>query len=63
MTLRSRIPAVCSASALALGPGLGAVAPASALSDETADFLGALTASYNDPVESANDGIPTTSTS
>ncbi len=59
MTLRSRITTVGSASALALGLGLGAAAPASALSDEeTADFLGALTASYNDPIESANDRNP-----
>ncbi|MGB5952007.1 MAG: fasciclin domain-containing protein [Ornithinimicrobium sp.] len=59
MSLRSRLTAFVSASAVAAGLTFTAAAPASALSDgETADFLGQLTASYNDPLESANDGNP-----
>lgn len=57
MKLRKRLGAITAATALAVGVGLG-TAPASALdSDETGDFLGQLTASYNDPTET-NDNNP-----
>ncbi|MGB5934310.1 MAG: fasciclin domain-containing protein [Ornithinimicrobium sp.] len=59
MSLRTRMTALASATAVAAGLTFTAAAPASALSEEeTGDFLGQLTASYNDPLESANDRNP-----
>ncbi|TXH31596.1 MAG: hypothetical protein E6Q91_02670 [Actinobacteria bacterium] len=55
---RRRIATTFAATAAAAGMAVGLAAPATALSDaETGEFLGKLTASYNDPTVS-NDGNP-----
>ena len=55
-----RIGAGAVATFAAAGLAIGLAAPASAAlsSDETNEFLGKLTATYNDPVETANDNNP-----
>ena len=54
-----RIGAGAVATFAAAGLAIGLAAPASALSDaETEEFLGKLTETYNDPVETANDNNP-----
>jgi len=58
MGLRRRIATTFAATAAAAGMAVGLAAPATALSDaETGEFLGKLTATYNDPTLS-NDGNP-----
>ena len=58
MGLRRRIATTFAATAAAAGMAVGLAAPATALSDaETGEFLGKLTATYNDPTVS-NDGNP-----
>ena len=58
MGLRRRIATTFAASAAAAGMAVGLAAPATALSDdETGQFLGKLTATYNDPTVSS-DGNP-----
>lgn len=50
MGLRRRFSTAVAATAAAVGMGIGLAAPATALStDETNDFLGQLTKTYNDP--------------
>ncbi len=54
MKLSKRIGLMATAAAMTVGMGLGA-SPASALSeDETNNFLGQLTATYNDPTEGSD---------
>ena len=58
MGLRRRIATTFAASAAAAGLAVGLAAPATALSEaETNEFLGKLTATYNDPTVSS-DGNP-----
>lgn len=59
MRLARRITALAAGSALVAGTLFAAAPAASALTPpETGSFLGALTATYNDPVETPNDGNP-----
>ena len=58
MGLRRRIASTVAATAAATGMAIGMAAPATALSEsETNEFLGKLTATYNDPTVSS-DGNP-----
>ena len=59
MRLTRRITALAAGTTLVAGTMLAAAPTASALTPtETGTFLGALTATYNDPVETPNDGNP-----
>ena len=59
MRLARRITALAAGSALVAGTLFAAAPAANALTaPEAGSFLGALTATYNDPVETANDGNP-----
>lgn len=59
MRLARRITALAAGSALVAGTLFAAAPAATALTTpETGSFLGALTATYNDPVETPNDGNP-----